>query len=134
MVCILCDSKTKTTNSRYMRRLHQTWRRHTCTRCFAVFTTRETVDMAQSFRIQTSDGPLEPFSRDELYLSIYDALSHRPRSTTDASDITNTIIAKLIYGNRLIIYRNEILETVLAVLKQFDKPAYVKYAANHQKS
>jgi len=132
MVCILCDSKTKTTNSRYMRSFRHTWRRHTCIRCFAVFTTRETVDMAHSYRVEQLDGSLVIFSRDQLLLSIYEALAYRKDAGTSCSMITETILASIQKNHRLIVPRNELIDTAKTVIKRFDRTAYVRYVSMHQ--
>jgi transcriptional regulator NrdR family protein len=131
MVCILCDSKTKTTNSRYMRSFRHTWRRHTCTRCFAVFTTRETVDMAHSYRIEQHDGSLVVFSRDKLLMSVYEALAHRKDAGTSSSIITESILAVIQKHHRLLIPRNELVDTAKVVIKRFDRTAYVRYVSMH---
>ena len=127
MVCILCDSKTKTSNSRFMRSFRHTWRRHTCTRCSAVFTTRETVDMAQSYRVEDSDGQLAVFSRDKLYLSVYEALKHRDDAIASSTMLVETIIATIQKHNRLLLSREELINTIATVVKRFDKTAYVRY-------
>ena len=129
MVCILCDSKTKTTNSRFMRSFRHTWRRQTCTRCNAVFTTRETVDMAQSYRVEAEDGQLAVFSRDRLFLSVYDALRHRDDAVASSTMLVETIIANIQKHNRLLVPRDELITTVATVIKRFDKTAYVRYVS-----
>ena len=112
-----------------MRSFRHTWRRHTCTRCSAVFTTRETVDMAQSYRVEDSDGQLAVFSRDKLYLSVYEALKHRDDAITSSTMLVETILATIQKHNRLLLSRDELINTISAVVKRFDKTAYVRYVS-----
>jgi len=131
MVCILCDSKTKITNSRNNAQLGQTWRRHTCTRCYTVFTTREAVDMSLSYRVEYSDGSLEPFSRDKLLVSINVVLGHRTDSTESVSILTNTIIGKLAKKKRLILPVQMIYEITEQTLRHFSRPVALIYSATN---
>lgn len=132
MVCILCDSKTKTTNSRYSNKLRQTWRRHTCLRCSAIFTTREYIDMPTSYRVSdTRSNDMSIFDRDKLFLSIARALEHRQNYIPEASAITNTVVAKLIAKNRPIFDRTELIETVSSVLHHFSPAAATIYRASN---
>jgi transcriptional regulator NrdR family protein len=127
MVCLLCDSTTKTTNSRYTPTNASRWRRNTCTRCAAVFTTRETIDYDNSYQVRLSDSHTEPFCRDKLYISVLDALAHRPDSYTDARMITDTILANITKQKRLIIDTNMLIEISGSVLIRFDRSAYSRY-------
>ena len=131
MVCILCDSKTKITNSRSNVQLGQTWRRHSCTRCNTVFTTREAVDMSLSYRVERSDGSLEPFSRDKLLMSINVALGHRTDSVETASILTNTIIGHLASKKRLILPVQTVYEVTERSLRNFSRPVALIYSASY---
>ena len=133
MVCILCDSKTKTSNSRSNSDHHQTWRRHTCKRCSAVFTTRETIDMAISYRVEQVDGSIRPFSRDTLFLSVLEALKHRPSHIEDAAALTLTIISKVQSLRRLIIGRDELFEISASVLRRYNIGVSQIYKSRHSK-
>jgi transcriptional regulator NrdR family protein len=120
MVCILCDSKTKTTNSRPSADGHQTWRRHTCKRCSAVFTTRESADMSIDYRFERADGLIEPFSRDTVFLSIVDSMRHRPDHIRESTALTQTVLSKLQSHNRLIIRRRDVTEAVYEALRHYN--------------
>lgn len=131
MVCILCDSKTKTTNSRYRSSLRQTWRRHTCNRCQAVYTTREIVDLEQSYRVIDQDGQMQPLSRDELFLSIYDCMRHRSNAITESAALTTTVIAKLINQHMLRIPVVSIIDETHQTLRRFNRGVATIYATKH---
>jgi len=133
MVCIYCGGSTKVTNSRPQKRLRQTWRRRACTRCGAVFTTNEAVDLATSLIVRRLDGKMSHFSRDKLFISVFRAVGHRNQPTADASALTATIIAKLLHGTQTAsVSTVDIIDTALQVLKRFDSAAAVQYAAYHQ--
>ena len=127
MVCILCDSKTKITNSRFMRRSGYTWRRHSCPRCLAVFTTREYVDMANSYRIQHPDGSLEPIVREKLLLSVIESTKHRANGLDESTALTDTILAELLAHKRLVIEIQTLRDVASRILRRFDKTTYVRY-------
>jgi transcriptional regulator NrdR family protein len=126
MVCLLCDSNTNTTNSRYTPTNASRWRRHTCPRCSGVFTTRETIDFDNSYQIRR-DKKLEVFCRDKLFVSILDAVAHRPNKYTDARALTETILANVAKQKRLIVDIRTLVEIAGSVLIKFDRAAYARY-------
>lgn len=132
MVCIYCTEKTRTTNSRPTKSGFETWRRKSCPSCGAVFTTREQIDLSSSLRIKSA-GQLLPFSRDNLFISIYRSLSHRDNALSDASDLVETVVFNLqeSTNNRGILQKELLQRTTLATLELFDKPASVYYKAHY---
>lgn len=132
MVCVQCGQKTVVTNSRAQRRVNQVWRRRRCLACGAVFTTEELADYQGSWRVHGRAGHLEPFSRDRLFLSIYEAVRHRPTATADAGALTATIMAKL--GAQVkdgVVAAAAIARTAQVALNRFDGAASVAYQAFH---
>ena len=134
MVCIYCGSKTKVTNSRAQKKTGQTWRRHTCTVCGAIFTTIEAPDLSGSLRFVAHDTTLRPFERDVLFVSITQALGHRRDAVAAASALTATIIAQLLKtAEGGLITRSKVVSTAAATLTRFDKASAVHYTAYHSK-
>lgn len=132
MVCIYCGSPTRVSNSRAQKRLQQVWRRRTCERCHAVFTTHEQADLANGLRITFPDGSLRPFERDQLYISVYEALGHRSDATTAASDLTTTITSLLLKtAQRARLNRTDVITVVHTTLRRFDVVAATYYHARH---
>ena len=132
MECIYCASTTHVTNSRPQKRLMQVWRRRACKHCQAIFTTIETVDLTGSLVVKQPDSSVAPFSRDTLFVSIYNALGHRTDAVAAANALTATIIARLrksITG--AIVSRGDLIAIASEVLKHFDAAAVVQYAAYH---
>jgi transcriptional repressor NrdR len=131
MVCIYCSSDTKVVNSRHQKKSNQVWRRRKCLSCRAVFTTIESPDTTQALRIRRN-GRLQPFSRDNLLLSVYDSLKHRKTAVSDATAITSTVIGQLYpLIKEAALERDEITELTISVLQRFDRVAATHYRAFH---
>jgi transcriptional regulator NrdR family protein len=159
MVCIYCDSKTKTAviNSRVSAKFAAVWRRRSCPNCASIFTTREQVDYQNALRVVGVHGvlgtlgkpstshdlkarkrtslpakPLEPFQRDRLFLSVYNSLSHRKTALNDATQLTDTIIAQLLLlQSNGVIHASLISKTTAKTLKHFDSVSGIHYSAHH---
>jgi len=132
MVCIYCGKDTQVINSRLQRRSNQIWRRRKCLNCKSVFTSQEAVDLPKSLSFRTSQNALQPFSRDILFISIFEACKHRKHAIVDASGLTDTVLGRLRpYMTDAVIDSAQVIKTTLAVLKRFDKAASVFYAAYH---
>ena len=131
MVCIYCSSETKVTNSRHQKRLNQVWRRRKCLSCGAIFSTLEGANTSQALSVLKKNG-LEPFSRDTLFVSVYDSLRHRKTVLGDATALTSTIISTLTpLATDAVVDRDVIVTITTTVLQRFDKPAASHYQAFH---
>lgn len=132
MLCIYCRSKTRIVNSRLRRRSNTKWRRHECTACHTVFTSLERADLTGSLVIRKPKAAIEPFNRDKLFLSIYEACRHRKTAANDAVHLTETVIAKLLrLINTATLERGQVVQVTSEVLKRFDKAAATVYLAYH---
>lgn len=131
MVCIYCGGRTQVTNSRPQKRLNQTWRRRECVNCHAVFTTEEAVNLSGSLVVRRPQAPVQPFSRDKLFVSLYRALGHRKTALEDAGALCATIIAQLADNAKASISPADIAAVAHQVLRRFDTAAAVQYAAYH---
>jgi transcriptional repressor NrdR len=131
MVCVYCDSPTQVVNSRLQRRGNHIWRRRKCLSCSSVFTTTEHPELTTSFAVDHPKG-LMPFSRDRLFIAIYESCKHRPTALADATSlvelITRQILAKQQSG---VVHRVDIVQTALLALQRFDATAATIYAAYH---
>lgn len=131
MVCIYCGHDTQVINSRPQKRMNSIWRRRRCKGCQAVFTTTEAPDLLLSWRLQKHSN-LEPFSRDNLFVSVYDSLRHRKTALEDASGLTDTIISKCLpHIQNAMLTRDILVKHATATLKHFDSVAATHYAAFH---
>jgi transcriptional regulator NrdR family protein len=142
MVCIYCGSETKVTNSRERARNPSIWRRRTCIACVAQFTTNELPDYSAALIVENqANKHLQPFSRDKLFLSFYKSLGHRPDALLSATELTSTIIGRLLRpvsktGSRKqakdgVISVGIISKTSYEVLKRYDPLAATAYRAYH---
>ncbi len=126
-----CGAETRVINSRPQKRHNHIWRRRQCSDCTAIFTTSEIPDLAKSL-VVVRGKTMCPFSRDKLYLSLYDSLKHRKTATSDATGLTDTIISHMyplvLSGS---ISSTDIVEIALQVLRHFDKAAATYYQAYH---
>ena len=132
MVCIVCGSKTSVVNSRVARRSPKVWRRRKCNSCGNIFTTDEMPVFNQAWLIIETNRKIKSFSRDRLFLSLYESCKHRPRPVEDAAGLTDTVINKLqpMVENGSV-QKSHLKEIILICLNRFDKIAATHYQAYH---
>lgn len=132
MVCVHCGSETQVINSRPQKRSNQVWRRRQCLKCKAIFTSEESAEYGASWAIKTDSGKMLPFSRDKLFLSLYECCKHRKTAVEDATALTDTIIKKVAPNIQDgIVDMKTVAQVSLVALNRFDKAAGVQYQAYH---
>jgi transcriptional repressor NrdR len=132
MVCIYCRSSTQVANSRLQKRLNQVWRRRRCVNCGNTFTTHEIVDLGSSVVVRHPGGELTPFSRDALFVSIYESCKHRPDALSCSNALAQTVTGQLrdhISAGTL--ERDVIANVAATAVERFDPAAGVMYRAYH---
>jgi transcriptional regulator NrdR family protein len=136
MVCIYCGGITRVTNSRSQKESNQIWRRRHCIVCSSDFTTHEIADLDNNLMVRyVGKHGISPFSRDSLFVSVYESCKHRPTAARDAGFLSQTIIAKLMTNiNGGLLDRDVIVDTVASVLEHFDQAAATSYKAYHAPS
>ena len=108
-----------------------TWRRRQCLQCKALTTSIESVDLASAFRVRT-EAALAPFSRDILFVSIYESCKHRKTALQDATELTATIITTLpTIHKKSVIEHSDLVQTIHQTLQRFDTIAATLYLAFH---
>lgn len=111
----------------------QVWRRRLCKNCGAIFTSNESVDLSTSLAVRSGNGPVSPFSRDKLFVSILRSVGHRTSPLEDASALTATIVGKLLHSTAdAAIEPAQIRDMAYETLKRFDTAASVQYQAYHK--
>ena len=131
MVCIYCHGELSVLNSRPQKVRNQTWRRRKCQNCGALFTSIEAIDLANAISVN-HDGEFYAFSRDKLFISLYESCRHRPHAAQDANGLLDTIITQLLPKiTKGSLAAAEITRTAHDVLQRFDTAAAVQYAAFH---
>lgn len=129
MVCIYCNSKTRVINSRLQKKSNKVWRRRYCPLCKETFTSIEALQDL-SFIISGANSPPKPFSRDNLFVSIYLSCGHRTDPINDATALTETIVSKLLLSIKDgCISKSELILTAGDVLRRFDSVASTSYKA-----
>ena len=134
MVCIYCSGQTEVYNSRDRARNPSVWRRRRCKYCVAQFSTLELPDYATSLVVKGLRGKLYPFSRDKLFLSLYKALEYRHDAVDTATDLTETVIGRLLRTKKApggLLMMKDIASAAYLTLKRFDPPAAHTYKAFH---
>lgn len=132
MVCIYCQQKLDVVNTRHKARTNDVWRRRKCPNCHTVFTTTESFDLPTTLRVKRSATHLEPFSRDELLVSIHESCKHRKDASKASGALTDTIIKQILPTvSDATVTRGDIVSTAKKVLARFDKAAASHYSAYH---
>jgi transcriptional regulator NrdR family protein len=108
----------------------QVWRRHSCPSCKAIFTSHEKADFNSTLRVRKNEL-LEPFNGEILLIDVFQCLSHRKTAQSDARELTDTIVAKLLPCKDGIISVQKIIHTAQKVIERFDKAAGVYYQAHY---
>ena len=130
MNCPYCVSGSKVTNSRLQQKSNSVWRRRECKRCHAVWTTEEHFRADSVFKVSANELLLD-FEVEKLTSSLYKALKHKKTAESDAKHLTRTVMNKLQDRQRPIIPKQIIIQTVIGVLKNYDKLAADFYKATH---
>jgi transcriptional regulator NrdR family protein len=132
MICIHCGNPTQVVNSRLLKRQNQVWRRRKCTVCEAIFTTHEVAQYSAAWLVQSTGDALAPFSRDKLLISIHRSCQHRPDALSDAANLADTVISKLLpLASTGPLETKTIAHITQVALNRFDIAASVHYAAFH---
>jgi transcriptional regulator NrdR family protein len=132
MECLHCGHKLTVSNSRSQKKSNSIWRRRNCPNCKAVFTSVEVIDLSKAVLFEKTKRHVEPFSRDKLLISIFEACKHRKDALEAATGLTDTIIAKLLPTLREPrVTRGDVCTIAHKVLANFDKAAASAYIAYH---
>lgn len=131
MKCPYCASPSSVTNSRSRASGMQTWRRRECDQCHALWTTHEIIEPRSAYHVIRVKKRSEPFSRDKLFVSIMNALSHRKTALPDSSGLTETILHRIYLLQQASLTPNTIAKLTHETLLRFDATAAAVYQATH---
>jgi transcriptional regulator NrdR family protein len=98
-----------------------------------VFSTEEAARLEAAWQVSDSERHLTAFSRDKLFISVYDSCQHRKTALSDAEGLTETAIRKLaahVKGGT--VDKSDITGVVQVALNRFDRAASVYYEARHK--
>lgn len=135
MICPFClHEKTEVYNSRATSGGAQVWRRRRCLHCKRAFTTQESFNPSDVWKVQGLKKTIR-YSRPRLALSIIKACDHRKDIESAVWYLFEGIehrLLSLAVTNSLVLSSNDITEVTAEALKNFDATAYVKYMSYHQ--
>lgn len=123
MLCPICNTKLKTTNSRQTTEGLVTWRRKNCPNCNISFTSKERLDLSEIL----SQNQIN-YSRPKLNNQLSKIISKN--SLSDLSNILDTIELNIIRQLKLSDNKKDLLDqSILEVLSKLDHPAELRYRA-----
>lgn len=133
MNCPYCAGDTKVTNSRSTNENQSVWRRRQCRECLEIWTTKENYQLNKTHRVKIdSNNTHQPFYRDKLFISVMNSLRHRSDALESSSDLTDTIISKVLQLKTEPVSKNSIISITYKTLKRFDSTAAAVYRATHK--
>jgi len=103
-------------------------RRRECESCGFRFTTYERIESA-TLIVKKKDGTKESFSREKFAEGIEKALEKRPISNVQIEEFINLVERDLRSKGVSEIQSSEVGDTVLAMLKELDDVAYLRFAS-----
>src|SRR5581483_4653519 len=112
------------------KRNNQIWRRRKCSKCQAIFTSHEAIDLSSTLLVEC-EGP-KPFIEDLLYSDLQTALKHRPDSYGAAREASYTVIKELLkLSNKPLFKPTDISRVAYGVLEKLDQRGALRYRADH---
>lgn len=128
MNCLYCEhGETKVVDSRVAGK-GAVRRRRECLLCSQRFTTFERIEESPLFVVKR-DGSRQPFDRSKLMAGLVRACTKRPVSLEQIERAVGMIEARLRNGIREEVAAPAIGEEALAVLRDLDRVAYVRFAS-----
>jgi transcriptional repressor NrdR len=126
--CLYCEhGETKVVDSRVAGK-GAIRRRRECLLCSQRFTTFERIEETPLFVVKR-DGSRQPFDRSKLMAGLVRACTKRPVSLEQIERAVGMIEARLRNGIREEVAAPAIGEEALAVLRDLDRVAYVRFAS-----
>lgn len=131
MKCPFCrESQTEVYNTRSTNFGTQIWRRRRCQRCSESFTTYERPDPS-FLRIKRSSGLTERYSRPRLFAEVYNSFLNIKAKPETIDAVIDDIESKILDLKQDTIETNQISSIVLATLKHYNTPAFLRYLSSH---
>lgn len=126
MRCPECAQETRVIDSRDT--ADGVRRRRECQSCGDRFTTLERIERRKLWVTKRS-GRKEPFSREKIQAGIALACRKRPFSPEEIDNLVDKVIARLEDRREAAVPAATVGETVMAVLREVDEVAYVRFAS-----
>lgn len=131
MRCPSCGSTdTRVIDSRLTRDAVR--RRRECQACEARFTTFERAERRQVW-VRKKEGGREPFAREKVLAGIAHACRKRPLGEDDLDEVVSEVERRLADRKEAEVPSALVGETVMAVLREVDEVAYVRFASVYRR-
>jgi transcriptional repressor NrdR len=129
MRCPFCGhDETKVIDSRVSESQEAIRRRRECLSCEQRFTTYERVE-EMPLMVLKKDGHREPFDRGKLMRGLVVATVKRNVTTAELEGLIDAVEAELHNSFRYEITAKQLGDLVLAMLKDLDRVAYIRFAS-----
>jgi transcriptional repressor NrdR len=129
MRCPFCHSlEDKVIDSRMSKDGLVVRRRRECLSCGKRYTTHEKIEESMPMVIK-KDGRREPYLREKLLTGIRKAFEKRPVSVEEQEDMVNQIERMIVSLGEPEVSSQQIGEFVIAMLRDTDEVAYVRFAS-----
>ncbi|MBN2233127.1 MAG: transcriptional repressor NrdR [Deltaproteobacteria bacterium] len=130
MKCPYCGFlEDKVIDSRVAKDHSSIRRRRECLACGRRFTTFERLEIPLPMVVKRGDGRRETFMREKVEEGLKKACEKRPVGIDEIEKIINTVEQELSESGEKEIASSVIGEKVMALLKQLDEVAYIRFAS-----
>ncbi|MEM6998132.1 MAG: hypothetical protein AAF413_04440 [Patescibacteria group bacterium] len=130
MDCAYCKSPTKVVNSRGAKRFRSSkWRRRSCTKCGALFSTREQPILDTVIFVR-SDDDFKPLTRAYIAIELYEALKKRQDTVNILDDLVDTTLNGILAIGEADLTEIEVKRQILSTLQNFDHESALQYSIN----
>jgi transcriptional regulator NrdR family protein len=89
------------------------------------------MDYSVTYRVEASDGRLQPFNNSKLVHSLARCLTHRPAGSYEATAIADTVIQQLQTLKKPVWTHSELKHACLSALAAFDQIGAQLYTVLH---
>ena len=128
MICPICQSSTKVTNSRNAEQGRAIKRRRLCTSCGRRYTTYERLELLD-VEVEKRGGSREPFFRHKLEIGIRKAFEKRPFGEEQLQKLVSSIENDIFNLGKDTVDSEQVGQIVLSHLRSLDKVAYLRFAS-----
>ncbi|MBC7714654.1 MAG: transcriptional repressor NrdR [Rhizobacter sp.] len=129
MHCPSCNAAdTRVIDSRMLLEENSVRRRRKCDVCEARFTTYENIQIQMPLIVK-KDGRRENYNREKIMKGLNKACQKRNVSTDQLNLLLNNVERSLLEISKTEVQARDLGETIMDLLKELDRVAYVRYAS-----
>ena len=129
MHCPSCNAAdTRVIDSRMLLEENSVRRRRKCDACEVRFTTYENIQIQMPLIVK-KDGRRENYNREKIMKGLNKACQKRNVSTDQLNLLLNNVERSLLEISKTEVQARDLGETIMDLLKELDRVAYVRYAS-----